>query len=75
MSSIATILRKVYNFFMNIEERMIDEFDGYDEEQNLEDKLDFEYRFVEFVVFVEFVELRVNLLKKSNACYNYIVFS
>lgn len=37
MSWIATILRKVYNFFMNIEERLINEFDGYDKEMNMED--------------------------------------
>ena len=37
MGKIAVILRKVYNFFANIEERLIDEYDGYDKETNMED--------------------------------------
>jgi hypothetical protein len=37
MRKVSNILRKVYNFFMNIEERLIDEFDGYDKEMNMED--------------------------------------
>lgn len=37
MIRIADILRKVVNFFINIEERVIDEFEGYDNETNMED--------------------------------------
>lgn len=37
MKTIADILRKIYNFFANIEERIIDEFEGYDRETNMED--------------------------------------
>lgn len=37
MRKAADILRKIYNFFANIEEKMIDEFEGYDRETNMED--------------------------------------
>lgn len=37
MIKVADILRKVVNFFINIEERVIDEFEGYDKETNMED--------------------------------------
>lgn len=37
MKIIACILRKIYNFFWNIEERLTDEFDGYDKETHMED--------------------------------------
>lgn len=37
MRKMADILRKVYNFFMNIEEKLIDQYDGYDKETNMED--------------------------------------
>jgi len=37
MRKVADILRKTYNFFANIEEKLIDEFDGYDRETNMED--------------------------------------
>lgn len=37
MKMIADILRKVVNFFINIEERVIDEFEGFDKETNMED--------------------------------------
>ena len=35
MRKIADILRKIVNFFINIEERVIDEFEGYDSETNM----------------------------------------
>lgn len=37
MIKLARILTVIYNFFANIEERLIDEYDGYDKEQNMED--------------------------------------
>lgn len=37
MRKAANILRKIKNFFLDIEERLIDEFEGYDIEQNMED--------------------------------------
>ena len=37
MKTIADILRKIVNFFINIEERVIDEFEGFDKETNMED--------------------------------------
>lgn len=37
MIKLARILTVIYNFFANIEERIIDEFEGYDKEQNMED--------------------------------------
>lgn len=37
MKRIASILKVIYNFFANIEERIIDEFEGYDRETNMED--------------------------------------
>ena len=37
MRRIADIVKKIYNFFLNIEERLIDEYDRYDKETNMED--------------------------------------
>ena len=37
MRRMIAILRKTANFFLNIEERLIDEYDGYDKETNMED--------------------------------------
>ena len=37
MRKLADILSKLIRAFWNIEERVIDEFEGYDKEQNMED--------------------------------------
>ena len=37
MRKVADILRKIKNFFLNIEERLIDEYDVYDKETHMED--------------------------------------
>ena len=37
MKRIARILKVIYSFFMNIEEKLIDEYEGYDRETNMED--------------------------------------
>ena len=37
MRRLARILTVIYNFFANIEERIIDEFEGYDKETNMDD--------------------------------------
>lgn len=37
MRKIVDIFRKIKNFFLGIEEKLIDDFEGYDKEQNMED--------------------------------------
>jgi len=37
MRKMTDILKRLAKFFFNIEEKLIDEFEGYDTEQNMED--------------------------------------